>query len=416
MAKIEADNREIEKALIGLDKAINENGGWLHPDLVMKCHDDGNLSIEIEGVKPGEKIIKLPADLLLPVKKLEITLKDGAFDFTVPNKNALIPVQHELAELKFNLYNLTHKAKYHEETNFWLSIGVQPDILDYIVSARTLGDNYTKLRDSAHKGFEGMDIEEYVCSDFIKSRVLGFKNKTASGEGKKSVGKGPHVIMPVIDFLNHHWRGSQFQNDQKSSQVGLAISCRQPIEGSNECYASYRPMDALDSFINYGFMDEYAPFVRSVPMEIQVPDLGRIVIKSRINLFNSKKLVKQAQDLRMFLPIMQKSYDIITASHLLIPTEGSPMALRRVLGILIARLVGEDLDRKRAMEFIRNAERTIIEQNIEFYDGLLKKVQESREEGDDQAALDVAENLAALQKRKIEGYQLITNEEAAQVA
>jgi hypothetical protein len=398
MARIESDNTEVERVLLRLEKLVTNSGGWLHPDLLIRCQE-GNLSIELHDGDPGEKILGIPSTSFLPVDEMEVSLKDGTFDFHVLRSDALSSVQHHLAETTFALYNLTCKATFHQKNCFDFFMSACPSIGDRLLRARRLREFPDDVPNLISQDLPDRDLENFVRQGFLRSRILSFKDETISGKQQ--------VIVPVMDFMNHHWSGTDFRiGNYPDGRHVVRLDCRQPVEGSHECFASYSTMDALDTFIKYGFIDQFVPLVRSIPLELEIGDLGKIYVSGRIGTVNFKKVVKEAQALGIFFPAMEKKEeDEVTVSHLLIPIEVSPLALRRTLVLSIGLLVKAPLEESVARELLRNAEWTVLQKNLSFYDSLLDDINQAEQKQGPGRVLDKACELATVQKSKLEKYQ-----------
>ena len=398
MARIESDNVEVERDLLRLEKLVTQSSGWLHPDLLIRCQE-GNLSIELHDGKPGEKILGIPSTSFLPVDEIEVRLSNGIFDFHVLRPGALSSVQHHLAETMFSLYNLTCKAAFHQENCFDFFMSSCPPIGNRLLGARRLDKFPDDVPNLISQGISDRDFENFVSRGFLRSRILSFKDETISGKRQ--------VIVPVMDFMNHHWSGTDFRiGIYPDGRHVVRMDCRQPVRGSHECFASYSTMDALDTFIKYGFTDQFVPLVRSIPLELEIGGFGKISVSGRIGTVNFKNVVKEAQALGIFFPAMEKKEnDEITVSHLLIPVEVSPLALRRTLILSIGLLVETPLEEPVARELLRNAEWTVLQKNLGFYDSLLVQIKQAEQKEGPGRALDRAHELAIVQKSKLEKYQ-----------
>ena len=94
---------------------------------------------------------------------------------------------------------------------------------------------------------------------------------------------------------------------------------------SSECYVVYGLYDTLDTFLSYGFPDINAPYVRSIPMEIQIACYGALNIRSLIGARNEHELPKQITDLRRYMPLPAKQPNgDLDISHLMIPIHAAP--------------------------------------------------------------------------------------------
>lgn len=366
MAIIETDSPEIEKHLQKLVELVGEAGGWVHPQTKIESFD-GNLCVKIDGPLPqGRQFIKLPMQALLNTESLNITLKNDEFTIAPDKDTPISKMQLELAEAKLSLYNLTGKAKWYKDNCFWLKISAYPQLLDKILEARGTNQRFEEYKKKVVGGLKGKELDEFVAYGFIKQRVLGHKD-VESQQAQRS-------IMPIIDYLNHHHLGTSFSfsnpdNVQAKGPNILSVAVSQPIVNSQECYAHYTPLDALDSYLSYNFIEEWAPYVRSIPVEFEVEDIGKIVIRGMGNVLNRNKMNAKIADLRIFMPIqVEKEQDgVRTLSHLVIPSVNKASALRRTLGILINNFAKEKMDNRAVLSRVIKAEEVIIGRNIAYY-------------------------------------------------
>lgn len=392
MAKILADTPELEKIVTKLAGTVENSGGWLNPDLMMVARD-GQLSIEAENVDHGSKIIKITKGMLIPMDKINLTIKDGVFNVDIPHPEQWTSVEREVTDITFEMFNISKKAEFQKESNFWVGMQDHTDTLDLLMKGRTQGDRLKKMIRQTKNKFMDFDLDHFICDDFVKSRVLGHKNH--------ETGMINQVIMTIIDFLNHHAGGAYFN----SNETGISVVCSQPVGGSKECFAHYRPLDAFDSMLHYGFVDTSPAYVRSIPLDLTVPGMGKIAVKSRSDLLNKNKLAKPIKDLSFFIPIINKNYDIVIASHLYIPGPKAPNALRRVLGVLVGRLSNHKIREEDGLKIIEKLERDVLEQNLAFYEELLSHLNQKPEALEKSMILRQVKLMTETQLENIKAYK-----------
>ncbi len=400
MAIIEAETPEIEKELKNLVSLVEKGGGGFHSDLVIRTKD-GGLSIETKApLEGGKEIIRLSRDVLLPLEQFEVTVKDDEFTASFPKGSPLSDLQKKLVDSMMTLYTLTNKARLHREGCFFLMMADHQDILARIQEARMFGGRALTYMDEIKKGLKGKELDDFVAATFLKTRQLGYedKEKTASMT----------ILMPVVDFLNHHWMGSSFGVGKGVRPGDLAVANSQPVENSLECFAFYNIMDSLDSLIQYDFIDEFAPVVRSVAIDLEVPGSGVVKINNMPGVMYKKKLAKNISDLRRFMPHINKEKPDskeVKASHLLIPSYRSPLAMRRILAVLLGTLGVADQNPDFLASWVNEAEHKVIEANKAYYQSLLKDVQEKAKKNGSDPALDSIKSLAEIQLSKLSNYK-----------
>lgn len=441
MAKIDAANTDIKNALVKLEKLTIEGGGWVHPDLHI-IEEDGNLSMQFQGdIEEKEKLVNLTKDTLVPVNEMDIISSKGELTFTPKDPKKFSKIRHELAEVMFEIYNLTNKLQMTRQTNFFFQMQENQAVMESLTGARTIGPDYERMKQFFIKN-DPKEMDDYVVKRFISTRVLGFGGKAGTKKAKigsdasdssenlvpKKALKKAHksvkdngaeddpdsmpVLMPIIDYFNHNYWGARFLSPDNDS---LEVLCRRPIKDSNECYGFYGVMDGLDTLLRYGFVDSHAAIVRSIPLQIDLPDLGRVVVQSTTPMkVNNLELSKKTQDLKEFMPVIHEKYDILTLSHLYLPVGHSPYMLRRILGGVIGKLAqGKGFSPEELKQLLKNAESFVKEQNLEFYSTLKKDLDKMKSNDDFKSsmAFENASMLANSQEEKLKQYKTLKEEE-----
>jgi hypothetical protein len=408
MAMIEADNPDIEKELRRLVGLVESGGGGLHSGVKLICRD-GGLSIETaEPMASGREIIRLSRDVLLPSTQYDLVVRKDAFQVEFPKNSALSPLQKSLAESMAALYTLTNKPALHKQHSFLLSLAAYPEILDLVAGGRMFAKDLQRWVAETKEGFKGRALDKFISETFLKTRHLGYSDfiKVASVS----------VIMPVIDFLNHHWSGAIFTLGKGVRKGDLCVAASQPVTGSLECYAFYGVMDAFDALIRYDFIDASAPIVRSVPVELEAPGGWRIKINSVMGAGSGNaRLPKSVADLSRYLPAvtLQSEEKLLTASHIIIPGPRAPLALRRTLNFLLGRAGEAVPDAARRETWVREAESLIVDRNIAYYRNMKHRIQVLLEAHPGNAGLNRMAELCDVQTAKVEKYALARKQQDA---
>ncbi len=407
MPVIETDNPIIEKELQNITDLVSEGGGGIHSNLLIQCHD-GDLRVSTKDhMANGKELIRLSKGVLLPSDQYDVSLLGNEFNVSFPQTSALSTLQRKLAEGMINLYTLTNKASIQKSFSFQLNMGPYPKIMDKLCEARLINKNILDNRKKIENGLKGKELDTFLCDNFLHTRHLGYNDV----EKSKSV----PILMPVVDFFNHHWSGARF-NVSKSIRPGdLIIGNSQPIPDNRECHAFYGVMDSLDSMLRYDFIDQYAPIVRSVPIELDLPNDKKIKVNSNTGAINLKKLTKDVADLDRYLPITDISTDknTLKVSHLIIPTNSSQLALRRVLQSLLTKLLDEKDLKNLPKTWIFEAEQQIIEKNNTYYKELSELVEKTIKERENSSILQQLQDLCRIQTEKLKLYKPPVKQTAA---
>jgi len=370
MAIIHSDNPGIEKHLNKLEALVEDSGGGLHSQLVIKS-EGGNLAVEtVEPMDKGREIIRLTRQSLLPEDQYKIGVQGDHFTLDFPSDSLLSDLQKKLTDCMVNLYNETGKVRLHRSYSFLLSLRDYPEILKHLQAGRVFSQIVTQWAPKVLEGLEGDEEDRFLAETFLKTRHLGYNDHVRVSNVS--------ILMPVVDFLNHHWRGAGFNVVRGVRKGDLTVNSSHPLEGCLECYAFYGALDAFDSWVRYDFIDLSAPIVRSVPLELVVPGVGTICVGAPTGGMSRAKLAKAVADLRLFVPTINvhdgdNSEKRVDVSFLMIPVSASPKALVRVLHYVLALVLGHggDMTKQQKQDWVKEAEHTIVEKNIEYYKTLL---------------------------------------------
>ncbi|MCB1531884.1 MAG: hypothetical protein KDJ35_03340 [Alphaproteobacteria bacterium] len=399
MTIVRADNPALEKHLTNLVDLVEQGGGGTHSDLVLQS-ENGNLQIYTDKeMKPGREIIRLSRAVLLPADQYEIGVQGSDFTVNFPANSRLSELQKNIAQCLIEIYNETNKVELHKKYSFLLSLAQDQELLDRLMKGRVFPDKHKAWIKEIQGAADEATINDFVSTSFLQTRFLGYSDKNRMGNVS--------VLMPIVDFLNHHWVGSGFSVG-KGTRIGdLTVHNSQPFEDSRECFAFYGPMDAFDSLIRYDFADTSAPVVRSIPIELDVPHGGKLRIAALVGAVNSKKLMESIADLHRYLPVMNyiREENTLKASHIFIPVGSSKHAMRRVLSVFLKNFMhyqGVDIDKEVGDDWIKASERKIIQANIDYYEDL-KAFAQTR--SSDSLAVQSAVSLAQSQLEKLKKYE-----------
>ena len=343
-----ADDQYTEAALQKFVALLRTAGAAMANGLVIKCVA-GNLRIEAPTVRRGAMLIRMPQHCLIPLKAFRFAVAGDEIVISFPHRR-LTKATVAITEAMFEIYNLSGKLAQHRRMSPWSLIASQPDLLSYITPP--FRDDFPF---SAGDIKSGNDAKVMLAS-FLHSRLFSHKE---SEQAKPSP-----VLVPITDFLNHHWKGEPYSYDSHRAVV-MRRSDSMPGKGG-ECFASYGLHDAYDTWLTYGFVDEEVPFVRSVATVLDVPAVGTILVGDAPVGHESDKMDPVAQDLQFYVPrILSRRGKRLRVGAVIIPGPQAPRTLRRALRTVIQEL---GAPRQRHNTLVRLAEEQILDANLTYYD------------------------------------------------
>ena len=361
MVQYLCSDTQVEETFRTLCQLITDNGGVIHEELIV---DQKGRSVTVRVpsiVEDNAIIIKLSRPLLLPYKKFNIYIQDDKYILNDCDES-ITPLQRELMEHMLALYNLTDKFAEHREISVLQLIHKDPDVIKWILGARDPTSRQL-IDDMAND-----DLQEALKKSFFKTRVIGVHNKSSNDREQ--------CLMPLVDFINHHFQANIFNlPDHIDGELNILKST--PVDGSNECYVRYSNMDALDSLLNYDFADDHAKFVRSVPMKIELEGVGTCEIKAGLShvKHNLAILPDHLKGLGIYLPQMMannvtKTFEL---SFLMIPQAGAPKSMRRILAAGLG-MIAPTASPDQVLGYVTALEKQVIRHNIIFYNDLREKL------------------------------------------
>lgn len=339
-----ADDHDIEKALRKLVVLLQAAGAAIADGLVIRCVA-GDLSIEAPSVPSGTMLIRMPEHCLIPLKGFKLALVNDEIVISSPRRG-LNKATVAITEAMFEVYNLSRKMAQHRSKSPWSLIASHLDLLSYITPPSR--DDFPFSARDLRSG----DKAKVMLASFLHSRLFTHQPNDRT--------RPSPVLVPITDFLNHHWTGAPYSYDRDRAVV-MRRSAPLPGKG-DECFASYGLHDAYDSWISYGFVDRDVPFAQSLSMTVDLPRTGKI----RLGLMPPETNgMVSVSNLRTYIPpILSRKRHCLNVGMVLIPGPHAPRMLRRALKLLISEL---GAPRNRHRDLVTAAEEQIIHANVTYY-------------------------------------------------
>lgn len=351
MITIEADQPELRRALESLVEEVERGGGWFHESLSLIAEGG---SIRVESSLPVgnvDLLISVPEELLLPIDEIQMRVSGDEIVIDSFAESAT-PERRRLFEIVIGIYNLCGKIPAHRAASPRFGFPADGDIARLLAAGRDVRSH------SVETG------NERLLDDFIHSRLFSHDEGIA--------GKRRQVLMPVIDFFNHHPDAYGFMNEtvRHPDQPVIGVEHWRPAPDHRECYVCYSLFDAFDLAVHYGYLERGCRFVKSVPLVVELEGLGSLRVRATGGAGIRRELPSRLRDLRAWLPVViRSSPQEIELSHLIIPGLSDRHALRRVLATMIAAW-RPDMDLEAVAEHVAAAERAVLAENIRYYERL----------------------------------------------
>ena len=354
----------VQNAISALHDICMREGAMLHDSLRVAVGPEDAIWLESDlPADSRETLASLPASCLPSLDDFRLTLAGD--EIRIAEQFAGSETQAECLSQMLAIYNATGKLAAHRATSPWHALHDAPELLDKLAAARRGAPRIEHL----HERLAVAAADDFALETFLGTRKY-------AGPKNQSNGKSSDVLLPFIDYANHHSHAPGFQAQESLNHaehvIGLANA--RPLHNNPEVRVRYSQIDPLDSYLTYDFVDTTSDILRSIPLTIEL-DVGTIEVAARIGRRSGKhqKLPQQMHDLRPFMPTIQERDEArLTLSHLLVPEVKRPMILRRVLNWSI-RQIDPHIKLNRLRAEVTAAEAQVIDANRAFYDDLKDK-------------------------------------------
>lgn len=385
--KIDVTNPALEKYLLELQTLLLNEGAFLHPQLTI-LERNGNFGVRSDLLRTlHDCLLKVPITCLPSLAAFDLRIAGD--DICIDNvADGTSSTHKRCMELMLAIYSTSGKLAEVRKKSPWFALANFPELLQKLLCLREGVKKFEKNQ----RLLEKKQFDKLLLSNF-----LGTRHFNLPGE------KG-QVLMPFIDYINHHHLATGFMSGDIAGSQALSVNNSKPVSDTEEVFVCYfSMMDPVDSWLNYNFVDEATPIAKSIPLVLNIGS-GRQI---RIKAFSAgnKQAPKQLKDLTVFMPaIIEKTENYLTVSRLIIPHEKAPLALRRVLGFLIRTLCPE-LGNTALQSHVEKAEAEVIGINIKYYRDLAAAVELSQNEIPAESPHSQIQRIAELQLAKLSAYQ-----------
>lgn len=249
MDGIRADDTAVKSVLSEMTRLLLACGTRLHPGIVLvESERHFTVHCDASAGATGELLFHLPRELLVPTDDAVWSDRTDRMELVRPPP-ALTAVQRELLDMHVELFNAAGKlpAYWHQHPR------------------RAVWDHASvhQAMDAVRPGAGWRPSNP--TEGFLATRTYGLP-----GPG----GRRLERLMPLIDLLNHHYRGYPYAVDDTAMTIEIAQG-----NGDAECFAHYGGLrDVLELALRYGYLDRSTPFAYSAPLDIEVRGIGRVVV------------------------------------------------------------------------------------------------------------------------------------------
>ncbi|MFT5549620.1 MAG: tetratricopeptide (TPR) repeat protein [Candidatus Azotimanducaceae bacterium] len=313
-----------------------------------------------------ELLMEAPTKCMPFIKDYRFTLdKNNKITF-IAKKNMLNPYAKKIMSLVLDLFNACNKIESWKLSYPLFALAGYEELIDNILFARVNRTAYVNYKADKIENIS----DEAVIQSFFGSRTMSFSDACLRQIGSKTKNVSEQAIIPVIELINHHMSAPAFQRDNKTNNLqtfsGLGKAGR-------EVFVRYNLDDPLITFLTYGFVDQSAQWIYSVPVSLKTKVGINITIYNYQKALSVELTPNHLLGVNEYLPasITRKGkYAIV--SKLIIPAAGEATIMQAVLTHLLQSidLEGAYNNPKNLEIEIQNLEEQLIKKNRMYWTNL----------------------------------------------
>ncbi len=277
---VRSDNPLIAKSLEAMKQLVIERGGFVHPAACIEEQDGSIRTICRDPLAIGQPLFKVPEALLVATDELDWNAREDIMELS--NRPVEFSADRQkMLDLFITIYNATDKL-------VWL----RDQASRVILRDAQLAENISQV------GYVNPDYNpnpSTAADAFIRTRYYASNHLLGDLAGR-------NCLMPLIDSINHHFKGSGYRHE-----AAYLISMTACPQGSEECFSDYGGYrDPFGLALAHGYVDPHSPYARSVPARIEIAGFGQFEIVGK----------RAVSPHRADLPKVELSGDGLTLSHL----------------------------------------------------------------------------------------------------
>jgi hypothetical protein len=328
--QIDAKDSALIAALQRIADQVRAHGGVIHQSLTV--HQSGpSLWISCTAPQGSEPILVIPNALFVPVSHLQWHCRNDLLEYQ-GDTESLSVVQRQLLEDMLVVYNRSGKMAFSRTALPSFLLREDQALTDWIQHAHPA---FTLPTDGIAEQFIGTRINEQPCVE-NPDRKIGY-------------------LMPLIDYLNHHPNGSNYQRAENGA---WCISQAHAVPGRDECFLRYTRTDSHSIAFWHGYFESNTTHIASVQCTLRHPQLGNVHIldsNAKRRGINAPRIHTDAADLTLSnltleaaqLPALQTLLGLALRSRL--PNLNQSEAERQARQ-LIAQLIDANTSQYRALQ------------------------------------------------------------------
>lgn len=370
---IKSDHSDIKLLIAELIKEIDANGAEFNECIEISAID-GELSIITTSSKNLPKnIINLPLVCMPLLSDFDIAVQQNLNVSAVLKANAKNPSSNQVMQIMVQLYNATNKLAGWNGTYPLLTLVDSKALIRAVCSFRPQGQKLSSFLSLYENGRH----HELLLQSFIGSREFTYKKDALANAGIITSNDSEKGLLAIVDFLNHKMGDSNYQINRDTGCMEIYGS---NVDESGEVFVQYGFIDAVQTYLTYGFVDVCSPIYFSGKMQFKLKSgLTFVILGMSGGLQRTVPLPPKQQHLNNYLPPgIKRQGEHIVVNELVIPSGGKVSYLSESLAVILQQCDEDNIYRNKKVlaAEIQHIEQQVLNANIQFwqqFSGLTEK-------------------------------------------
>lgn len=386
---VNASKCSVGNAIANILNQLKQQGATLNDKLLFNGENDV-LSLQLDRECLSEEtLLIIPLTCMPLLADYKLRLK-SSFELDVKKSNRVLnPSAEKVMSLMVELYNKTDKLKVWNDCFPFITLKKQNQILKTLISFRLQGEKLS----SYWRMLESREYDKLLVESFLGSREFTYKKDALASAGIHTANDSEKGLLAIIDFLNHKMGDSTYQINRDTGCMEIHAS---NVDESGEVFVQYGFMDALQTYLTYGFVDVSAPILFSGKIQFRLKSgLNFVILGMAGGLQRTVPLPSEQQHLNQYLPPGIKRQDEhIVVNELVIPSGEQLSYLSESLSIIIKQCDVDNIYKDESIleSEIQHIEQQVLTLNIQFWQqfaGLVERAIKSDSQFNNTTAQDL---------------------------
>ncbi|MBK5969047.1 MULTISPECIES: hypothetical protein [Thiorhodovibrio] len=352
-ARIQA-SAPVRAALEALLAVLEQAGAWFSADLQWRETQQGLIAYSRAEHQDKRSYLRWPLEALPHVQPGMVVL-DGVQLKIAPDVEAAAPAQATVLQAQLALLNATAAPTHWRALHPLLALASDSPLrqaLAAVAGPEAPWQQYPSL-------LAPEEEPALCCASLLSRRLAPVAPAADQGDAQEMA----WCLVPLLETFMADATGEPLSMNARAVPPSLRVFARgvdnEPMR------VRFGSLDALDGWLRDATLDLSWPSLASVPLALRLPD-GRALRVERRRAGAQAQLPPALQALRPYLPQVAVGDDEVRVSKLLIPPPAAPLALRRVLTLLLAQLM-PDLSQADRQRWLAASEEQLLAENTAWW-------------------------------------------------